>query len=53
MSAAAPQVAIAGGGLAGMSAAVALAAEGYRVMLIEKRSALGGRAGSYLDAATG
>ena len=53
MSAAAPQVAIAGGGLAGMSAAVALAAEGYRVTLIEKRSALGGRAGSYLDAATG
>jgi len=53
VSAAAPQVAIAGGGLAGMSAAVALAAEGYRVTLIEKRSALGGRAGSYLDAATG
>jgi squalene-associated FAD-dependent desaturase len=46
-------VAIAGGGLAGMSAAVALATAGYRVALLEKRAALGGRAGSYLEPATG
>lgn len=36
-----------------MSAAVVLSQEGYRVTLLEKRSALGGRAGSLLDAATG
>jgi squalene-associated FAD-dependent desaturase len=46
-------VAVVGGGLAGMSAAVALAVSGYRVTLIEKRAALGGRAGSQLDPATG
>lgn len=46
----APQktVAIVGGGVAGMSAACALAEAGYRVRLIERRGYLGGRASSYL-----
>ncbi len=47
------QVAILGGGLAGMSAAVALAHEGYAVTLVEKRNGLGGRAGSQLDGKSG
>jgi len=37
-----------GGGLAGLSAAVALAEAGYRVRLLEKRPHLGGRAASYV-----
>src|ERR1700733_5286896 len=37
-----------GGGLAGLSAAVALAEAGARVRLFEKRPYLGGRATSYL-----
>lgn len=37
-----------GGGLAGLSAAVALAEAGYRVTLLEKRPFLGGRATSYV-----
>ncbi len=36
-----------GGGLAGLSSAVALAEAGYRVRLFEKRPHLGGRAASY------
>ena len=36
-----------------MSAAVALSEEGYRVSLVEKRTLLGGRAGSLLDATSG
>jgi len=36
-----------GGGLAGLSSAVALADAGYRVRLLEKRPRLGGRAASY------
>ena len=36
-----------GGGVAGMSAACALAEAGYRVQLIERRGYLGGRASSY------
>ncbi len=36
-----------GGGLAGLSSAVALADAGYRVQLLEKRPHLGGRATSY------
>ena len=39
---------ILGGGVAGMSAAVALAGAGLRVHLVERRSYLGGRASSYL-----
>ncbi len=41
-------VAIVGGGVAGMSAACALAEAGFRVHLIERRGYLGGRASSYL-----
>jgi zeta-carotene desaturase len=46
-------VAVIGGGLAGMSASIALAGAGYRITLMEKRPSLGGRAGSQLDVATG
>ena len=41
-------VTIVGGGVAGMSAACALAEAGYRVQLVERRGYLGGRASSYL-----
>ena len=37
-----------GGGVAGMSAACALAEAGLRVQLVERRGYLGGRASSYL-----
>jgi zeta-carotene desaturase len=40
-------VIVVGGGVAGMSAACALAEAGLRVQLIERRSYLGGRASSY------
>src|SRR5271170_5882017 len=40
-------VLVIGGGLAGMSSAVALAEAGCRVRLLEKRPHLGGRATSY------
>jgi 2-polyprenyl-6-methoxyphenol hydroxylase-like FAD-dependent oxidoreductase len=41
-------VAVIGGGVAGMSAACALAEAGLRVQLLERRGYLGGRASSYL-----
>jgi zeta-carotene desaturase len=41
-------VTIIGGGVAGMSAACALAEAGFRVQLVEQRGYLGGRASSYL-----
>jgi zeta-carotene desaturase len=41
-------VAVIGGGVAGMSAATALADAGFRVLLVERRGYLGGRASSYL-----
>src|SRR5271157_6004302 len=41
-------VIVIGGGLAGLSAAIALAESGYRVRLFEKRPFLGGRATSYV-----
>ena len=41
-------VAVIGGGVAGMSAACALAEGGFKVTLIERRGYLGGRASSYL-----
>ena len=44
----AQSVAVVGGGVAGMAAACALAESGLKVHLIERRSYLGGRAGSYL-----
>src|SRR6202790_2935071 len=40
-------VLVIGGGLAGLSCAVALAEAGFRVSLLEKRPHLGGRATSY------
>jgi squalene-associated FAD-dependent desaturase len=48
-----PTVAVAGGGLAGLAAACALANEGFRVTLFEKRPFLGGRASSYEHPGTG
>ena len=46
-------VLIFGGGLAGISAAVALSEAGMQVELIEKRPLLGGRASSFIDPKTG
>lgn len=46
-------VAVIGGGLAGLAATVSLAQRGFRVTLIESRPRLGGRAGSFIDPATG
>jgi squalene-associated FAD-dependent desaturase len=46
-------VVIIGGGLAGLAAATALAPRGFRITLLESRNRLGGRAGSFTDAATG
>src|SRR5499427_4199674 len=48
-----PTVAIIGGGLAGLSAACALADAGYHVELFERRPYLGGRASSYEHPGTG
>lgn len=49
----ATSVGIVGGGLAGLSAACALADAGYRVTLFERRAFLGGRASSYEHPGTG
>ncbi len=46
-------VAVVGGGLAGLAAAVALSQQGVRVTVLESRQRLGGRAGSFVDATTG
>jgi zeta-carotene desaturase len=46
-------VTVVGGGLAGLSAACALAEAGYQVRLLEKRRYLGGRASSYEHPGTG
>jgi squalene-associated FAD-dependent desaturase len=46
-------VVIIGGGFAGLSAGVALAARGFRVALLERKPALGGRAYSFVDPETG
>ncbi len=53
MSNRAPRVAVVGGGLAGLSAALALAERGCAVELFEARRNLGGRAGSFVDKTTG
>jgi len=47
------RVAVVGGGLAGMAAAVALRERGLDVTLYEARARLGGRASSFCDPATG
>ena len=47
------QVAIVGGGLAGMAAALVLAENGCQVDLFEQKHRLGGRAGSFRDPHTG
>jgi squalene-associated FAD-dependent desaturase len=46
-------VTVAGGGLAGLAAACALADSGFRVTLFERRPYLGGRASSYEHPGTG
>jgi squalene-associated FAD-dependent desaturase len=46
-------VAIVGGGLAGLAAACALSESGYKVHLIERRPYVGGRASSYEHPGTG
>ena len=46
-------VTVVGGGVAGMSAACALAEAGLRVKLVERRSYLGGRASSFLHPGVG
>src|SRR5262249_19080243 len=48
-----PRVAIIGGGLAGLAAATALAPRGFSVTILESGSRLGGRAGSFVDPASG
>ncbi len=48
-----PPVLIIGGGLAGLAAAVELVEQGRRVLLLERRSFLGGRAYSFTDQTTG
>jgi zeta-carotene desaturase len=46
-------VIVVGGGFAGLSAAAALAAEGVRVLVLEARPQLGGRATAFTDRETG
>lgn len=53
MAVEARDVAVVGGGFAGLAAGVALSARGFRVALLEGKPALGGRAYSFIDADTG
>jgi zeta-carotene desaturase len=46
-------IAVVGGGVAGLSAATALAEAGKRVLLLEARGQLGGRATAFVDRETG
>ena len=48
-----PPLAIIGGGLSGLAAAVAAVEQGFRVELFEQAKSLGGRAGSLVDSETG
>jgi squalene-associated FAD-dependent desaturase len=49
----APDCVVVGAGFAGLSAAVRLARDGARVLVIEARSRLGGRATAFIDRETG
>ena len=49
----APDVVVVGGGFAGLSAAVDLAGRGARVLVLEARPCLGGRASAFTDPETG
>lgn len=53
MSARRPDVIVVGGGVAGVACALRLAQEGTRVLLLETRKKLGGRATSFVDVRTG
>jgi squalene-associated FAD-dependent desaturase len=46
-------VIVIGGGFAGLSAATALAEKGFRVLVLEARPSLGGRASAFVDPSTG
>ena len=48
-----PDVIVVGGGFAGLSAATALAERGAKVLVVEARPTLGGRATAFTDPATG
>ena len=48
-----PHIAVIGGGLAGMAAAVAAVERGMKVELFEQAKTLGGRAASFVDSETG
>ena len=50
---AAPDVIVVGAGFAGLSAAVRLARRGARVLVVEERRRLGGRASAFADPETG
>ena len=47
------RVVIIGGGFSGLAAGVALTEQGFDVLLLERRSHLGGRAYSFIDSKTG
>src|ERR1700731_815506 len=49
----ADKVIVVGAGLAGLAATAALASRGYHITLVEARGRFGGRAGSFVDSATG
>ena len=48
-----PDAIVIGGGFAGLSAATALAERGARVLVVEARATLGGRATAFTDPVTG
>lgn len=53
LSSRSPSVMVIGGGFAGLAAAVELTGQGIKVMLLERRAYLGGRAYSFPDRTTG